>query len=204
MNVALPAVLIAFLGLLFTIRRILLQVGSASLLSVASMRGKHLLTLLDPQFHCDPERRPSDILEALEFLNIVAKLYLNSCINLNMMRTYEPEVLRLLRNPLVTEEYGRILESFRRDPHIGEPPYINLIYVAHILLRLNSILRGPGGLSYYRSLTLAFVLKLKFRWWPDRRPLWHLCEAAASNTLFPCRPLTSKRCAPRCDASGKR
>jgi hypothetical protein len=126
-----------------------------------NMQNKEVLN----EIEIDSDHKELDhatIIEALSYLNLVSKLYLNHCININMLRTFEGVMIKLLNNEKAQNIYKDIYYEFRDTLMTAEPPYINLIYTTNLLVGVNKRLNKRTFLSPVISWFYLFFKKLFF------------------------------------------
>jgi len=79
---------ITVVSIMLFLRVYWIQAGSNSFISMMNMQKKEILNEIEiDNTHKELDR--DTIIRALSYLNLVSKLYLNHCINVNMLRTYE-------------------------------------------------------------------------------------------------------------------
>ncbi len=131
--------IITVVSILLFLRVYWIQAGSNSLISMMNMQKNGSLNEIEISNRAKELSR-ENIIESLSYLNLVSKLYLNHCININMLRTFEGVMIKLLKNEKTKIIYQEIFYEFQTNIKTAEPPYINLIYATHMLVTINKIL----------------------------------------------------------------
>jgi len=116
------------------------------------------------------------IIESLSYLNLVSKLYLNHCINVNMLRTFEGVMIQLLENEKTKKLYREIFNEFKTNLKTAEPPYINLIYATHMLVTINKILNKRSLFSPLLSWFYLVHQKIYFNTRSSSMRNWKLAS----------------------------
>jgi len=116
------------------------------------------------------------IIESLSYLNLVSKLYLNHCINVNMLRTFEGVMIQLLENEKTKKLYREIFNEFKTNLKTAEPPYINLIYATNMLVNVNRILNKRTWFSPLHSWLYLVYQKIYFTSWSSSLRSWKLAS----------------------------
>lgn len=173
---SIAAAIVAFISFLYFIKMSKIQSGSTSLLNMMDMKNHELLTEVTIVKEKDKKLPQKEVIEIISYLNLVSKLYLNSSINSNMLRTFEGVILKIFDRECVREEYQKIYNDFKFNIKAGEPPYINLIYTRYILLSSNNLINKKVFLYNKRSKLRMNQMKSKFINNPDHVFLWKLSE----------------------------
>jgi hypothetical protein len=195
---ALP-ILGAYLGARVTFRGNRINAGNSALISLMKTHyNQKFFSEVDQKIHNEDEAR-----QYLSFLNMVAKLYINGAITVNMLRTFEPRILSAFEEPHVAPMFARVMNEFRQNDAIGEPPYVTLIYVSGRLERANRILLPlkPGKRQwdygkqkpipfysihlYQLSLFSLWRGKYLFRYFQNPREMWLMCDKKNVESTFP-------------------
>jgi len=170
--------IVTVLSVLLFLRIYWIQASSNSLVSMMSMQQKELLNEieLDGSDESCKEMERQTILSALSYLNLVSKLYLNYSININMLKTFEGVMIKLLKDEKVKQIYEEVFYEFRDKLETAEPPYINLIYTTQILRQSNKILNERGWFSPLRARVYISYKKIYFSSRAFSRLNWKLAE----------------------------
>jgi len=190
------AALIAFLALFVSIRSRRITSTRYSLVNIMGQAPRDLLDEIETKIKATPEGLLQDdakAMKALGYLNMICKLFMHSAINVSILRTFEPNILRVFQNEYIGRIYRQKYQDLHNDRTIAEPPHINLLFVRRILTIVNPILnfqRGGKGtaskcisiLSCHLSLCLALVLRFKFRYLTSQQRMWSLSEQAANES----------------------
>ncbi len=137
---------ITVLSILLFLRIYWIQASSNSLVSMMNMQKKEILSEIEFA-EPDEKLKRMTVIEAFSYLNLVAKLYLNHSINTNMLKTFEGVMIKLLNDQVAQEVYREIFFDFRDNIKTAEPPYINLIFAADMLVTSNRMLNRRGWLT---------------------------------------------------------
>lgn len=165
--------IITVLSVILFLRIYWIQAGSNSLVGMMNMQKKEILNEIEFGIHA-PELDRKSILEAMSYLNLVSKLYLNNSINVNMLRTFEGVMIKLLEVEVTQKIYKEIYFDFKDSIKTAEPPYINLIYATHMLINLNRILNHRSFYSPAHAWFYKIYKKLYFSFRPFSRKNWQL------------------------------
>lgn len=172
--------LIITLASLFLFLRIhWIQASSTSLMRLMRMKRRNVLNEIDLK-NTDKIKR-NDILETLSFLNLVAKMYLNSGININMLRTFEGVMIKVFEVDSIKSEYANVFHEFKNELNTAEPPYINLIYVVDLIKKSNKLLRRKSLFFMLYTRLYFFFKKINFKYYPGSKRNWKLAQSVFSN-----------------------
>lgn len=179
------ALLVSLVSLLLTLRINTIQANSAALLQIMDMRKSSLLTEVGFSNSKDQCRKLSDeqIIEIFSYLNLVCKLYLNSAINNNILRTFEGVIIDIFKEEDAYALYAKEYTKFTTPPQRGEPPYINLIYTRKILLEANKIINNNSFFPYWNYWKMLFFMRrcrFRFNVFPNMKSFWTLSEKVAN------------------------
>lgn len=181
--IATASLLVSLISFILTFRITTIQKNSTALLQMMEMRKSNLLTEISFPIANSRSRKLSSekVVEILGYLNLVCKLYLNSGINNNILRTFEGVIIEVFRREDVVKEYGKVYLDFKEDIKTAEPPYINLIYTRHILLKANELINRREPFSFQRMLILMAFLRFKFVFMPNIDFWWSLSKSVANS-----------------------
>jgi len=172
---------ITVISIMLFLRVYWIQAGSSSLISMMNMQKKEVLNEIEIE-SIDKELDNETIIDALSYLNLVSKLYLNHCININMLRTFEGVMIKFLNNKNVQKIYEEIYYEFRDTMKTAEPPYINFIYATNLLVGVNKRLNKRALFSPVFSWFYLIYKKLFFNIRPSSNRNWKLAlEVFESN-----------------------
>lgn len=172
--------IITVISILLFLRVYWIQAGSNSLISMMNMQKNGALN----EIEISNETKDLDreiIIEALSYLNLVSKLYLNHCININMLRTFEGVMIKLLNNKKTKRIYREIYFEFQNNIETAEPPYINLIYATHLLVSTNKILNKRTLFSPFQSWCYLIYRKFYFDLRSSSIKNWRLASNVFKN-----------------------
>ena len=180
--VATVSLLVSLISFILTFRITTIQKNSTALLQMMEIRKSILLTEISFPIANSRSRKLSSeqIIEILGYLNLVCKLYLNSGINNNILRTFEGVIIEVFRREDIVKEYGKVYLDFKEDIKTAEPPYINLIYTRHILLKANELINRRKPFAFQRMLILMAFLRFKFIFMPNIDFWWSLSKSVAT------------------------
>jgi len=167
---------ITVISIMLFLRVYWIQAASNSLVSMMKMKKKEVLNEIEIE-STHKELDHETIIEALSYLNLVSKLYLNNCINTNMLRTFEGVMIKLLNNKKAQKIYEEIYYEFRDTIKTAEPPYINLIYATNLLVSVNKKLNNRNFVSPLFSWFYLIYKKLFFNIRPSSDKNWKLALA---------------------------
>jgi len=179
MNIFAFQTIVTILSIYLFLRIYWIQASSASLINMMGIQKHHILNEVDFVNSIQIDR--DTIIEALSYLNMVAKLYLNNSINFNMLKTFEGIMIKLLEREDVREEYQKIFNEFRDVIKTAEPPYINLIYTVDILKKSNCLLKKGFPFTVYALRIFPKLKKTAFHFNPGSRYKWQI----AGNVFLP-------------------
>ena len=172
---------ITVISIMLFLRVYWIQAGSNSLISMMNMQKKEVLNEIEIE-STHKELDHETIIEALSYLNLVSKLYLNHCININMLRTFEGVMIKLLNNKKAQKIYKEIYYEFRDIMKTAEPPYINYIYTTNLLVSVNKRLNKRSFFSPIFSWFYLIYKKLFFNIRSSSNRNWKLAlEVFESN-----------------------
>lgn len=177
------SLLVSLTAFILTIKINTIQASSSALLQMMDMRKHQLLSEVRFLSSSESEEQlsPEEIIEILSYLNLVCKLYLNSAINNNILRTFEGVIIKIFNEDEVIKEYEKIYSDFKTNLSSGEPPYINLIYTRNIIINANKIVKKDSFLAYQRMLIFMSWLRFKFNILPNNSDLWKLSSKLIQN-----------------------
>ena len=165
--------IIALVSIILFLRVYWIQASSNSLISMMNMQNKKILNEIEFG-ETGKEIDRKTIIEALSYLNLVSKLYLNHSINVSMLRTFEGVMIKLLDHPQAKSVYHEIFTDFQQNVKTAEPPYINLIYATNMLVNLNTILNKRSWFSSLYAWFYIFYKKHYFTQIPHSKTNWEL------------------------------
>ena len=166
---------ITVISILLFLRVYWIQASSNSLISMMNMQKKEALNEIEiGNNNIELDRKV--IIKTFSYLNLVSKLYLNHCININMLRTFEGVMIKLLNNKKAKSIYREIYYEFLNNIKTAEPPFINLIYTTDILVTLNKILNKRNLFSPLYSWGYLAYKKVYFSIWSTSKRNWNLAE----------------------------
>ena len=174
---------ITVISIMLFLRVYWIQAGSNSLISMMNMQKKDVLNEIEIEPTCEDCDRET-IIGALSYLNLVSKLYLNHCININMLRTFEGVMIKLLNDKKAQNIYREFYSEFRDNIKTAEPPYINLIYTTNMLVNINKRLNKRTFFSPFFSWFYLIYKKAFFNMRSSSKRNWKLAlEVFDSNKL---------------------
>ena len=166
---------ITVISILLFLRVYWIQASSNSLISMMNMQKKEALNEIGiGNNNIELDRKV--IIKTFSYLNLVSKLYLNHCININMLRTFEGVMIKLLNNKKAKSIYREIYYEFLNNIKTAEPPFINLIYTTDILVTLNKILNKRNLFSPFYSWGYLAYKKVYFSIWSTSKRNWNIAE----------------------------
>lgn len=166
---------ITVISILLFLRVYWIQASSNSLISMMNMQKKEALNEIEiGNNNIELDRKV--IIKTFSYLNLVSKLYLNHCININMLRTFEGVMIKLLNNKKAKSIYREIYYEFLNNIKTAEPPFINLIYTTDILVTLNKILNKRNLFSPFYPWGYLAYKKVYFSIWSTSKSNWNLAE----------------------------
>ncbi|TCN70620.1 hypothetical protein [Acetobacteroides hydrogenigenes] len=174
MSISTIQTLITILSIYLFLRIYWIQASSASLINMMGIQKHHILNEVDFVNSIQIDR--DTIIEALSYLNMVSKLYLNNSINFNMLKTFEGIMIKLLERDDVCLVYEKIFYEFRDVIKTAEPPYINLIYTVDILKRSNILLKKGFPCSLYALRVYPRLKKTAFHFNPGSSYKWQIAS----------------------------
>jgi len=167
--------IVTVISILLFLRVYWIQAGSNSLISMMNMQKNGLLNEIEIS-NSSKELSRENVIESLSYLNLVSKLYLNHCININMLRTFEGVMIKLLKNEKTKIVYQEIFHEFQTNIKTAEPPYINLIYASHMLVDTNKILNKRALFSPLFSWFYLVYKKIYFNYRSSSLKNWKLAS----------------------------
>ena len=166
---------ITVVSIMLFLRVYWIQAGSNSLISMMNMQKKEVLNEIEIGDSCNNLDRET-IIGAFSYLNLVSKLYLNYCININMLRTFEGVMIKLLKDEKAKKIYKEIYNEFRDIIKSSEPPYMNLVYTTNMLVNINKRLNSHSFLSSTISWFYMINKKIFFNIHSSNRRNWSLAS----------------------------
>lgn len=174
MNGSTIQLLVTIVSIFLFLRIYWIQASSASLIHMMGVQKHHILNEVD---FVDSARINRDtLIEALSYLNMVAKLYLNNSINFNMLKTFEGVMIKVLGRKDVQEVYREIFLEFRDELKTAEPPYINLIYTVDLLKKSNGCLKKGFPYTIFALRIYPRLKKTSFHFNPGSKSKWELAS----------------------------
>ncbi len=166
---------ITVISILLFLRVYWIQAGSSSLISMMNMQKKEILNEIEIEGTCKELDRKT-IIGALSYLNLVSKLYLNHCINISMLRTFEGVIIKLLNDQKAQKIYSEFFYEFRDQIKTAEPPYINLVFTANLLININKRLNKRRFFSPIHSWFYLIRKKIFFNLRSSSKRNWQLAS----------------------------
>lgn len=174
---------ITVISILLFLRIYWIQAGSNSLVGMMNMQKKEILNEIEFGVNA-PELDRQSIIEAMSYLNLVSKLYLNNSINVNMLRTFEGVMIKLLEVEATQKLYREIYFEFKDNIKTAEPPYINLIYATNLLINLNRIQNQRHFYSPTQAWLYKMHQKIYFGFRPFSQKNWKLAARVFDQNDF--------------------
>lgn len=166
---------ITIISVVLFLRVYWIQAGSSSLISMMNMQKNGILNEIEFGVTAEKLDR-KNIIKALSYLNLVSKLYLNHSININMLRTFEGVMIKLLHAEITKKVYKDIYFDFHDNIKSAEPPYINLIYATNMLVNLNIILNRRTLISPAQAWFYKVYKNFYFSILPSSKGNWKLAS----------------------------